>query len=45
MEFIESLRQYDKIIIDGDNNDIFNGMKQITSKYGELILNNEENIN
>ena len=45
MEFIESLKQYDKIIIDGDNNDIFNGMKQITSKYGELILNNEENIN
>ena len=45
MEFIESLRQYDKIILDGDNTEIINGMKQITSKYGELILNNEENIN
>lgn len=42
MEFIENLRQYDKIILDNDENEIINAMKQITSKYGELILNNEE---
>lgn len=45
MEFIESLRQYDKLVINGNETEIISGMKQITSKYGELILNNEESIN
>lgn len=45
MEFIENLRQYDNLVINGNDTDILNSMKQITSKYGELILNNEESIN
>lgn len=42
MEFIESLRQYDKLVESLTNkNEIINAEKQILSKYEELVLQNE----
>ncbi len=44
MEFIESLKQYDNLIINGNKTEIIEAEKQILSKYEELIINGE-NIN
>ncbi len=42
MEFIESLRQYEKLVESSDNkNIIVNAEKQVLSKYEELVLNSE----
>ena len=45
MEFIESLNQYDNLIINCNKNEVLQAEKQILSKYEELILNNEKSIN
>ncbi len=44
MEFIESLKQYDNLIINGNKTEIIEAEKQILSKYEELVINGE-NIN
>lgn len=42
MEFIETLKQYENLIINSnDNNFIINAEKQVLSKYEELVLNSE----
>ena len=42
MEFIESLRQYEKLVESSDNkNVIVNAEKQVLSKYEELVLSSE----
>lgn len=45
MEFIESLKQYDNLIINSNKTEVKEAEKQILSKYEELILNNEKSIN
>lgn len=44
MEFIESLNQYDNLIINSNKTEVLQAEKQILSKYEELVLN-EESIN
>jgi len=44
MEFIESLNQYDNLIINSNKTEVIQAEKQILSKYEELVLN-EESIN
>lgn len=44
MEFIESLNQYDNLIINSNKAEVIQAEKQILSKYEELVLN-EESIN
>ena len=41
MEFIESLKQYDNLILKSNKTEILQAEKQILSKYEELVLNNE----
>lgn len=41
MEFIESLKQYDNLIINGNKTEVLEAEKQILSKYEELIINGE----
>ena len=41
MEFIESLKQYDNLIINSNKTEVLQAEKQILSKYEELVLNNE----
>ncbi len=44
--FLETLKQYDDLVQNtSDNNTIINAEKQILSKYEELILRSESNIN
>lgn len=45
MEFLESLKQYDNLIINSNKTEILQIEKQVLSKYEELILNNEQSIN
>lgn len=45
MEFIESLKQYDNLIINSNKTEVLQAERQILSKYEELILNNETSIN
>lgn len=40
MEFIESLKQYDNLIINSNKTEVLQAEKQILSKYEELVLNN-----
>lgn len=40
MEFIESLRQYDNLVISSNKTEILQIEKQLLSKYEDLILNN-----
>lgn len=41
MEFIESLKQYDNLILTSNKTEVLQAEKQILSKYEELILNGE----
>lgn len=45
MEFIESLKQYDNLIINSNKTEILQIERQVLGKYEDLILNNESNIN
>lgn len=45
MEFIESLKQYDNLVINSNNTEVLQIEKQVLSKYEELIINNETSIN
>ena len=41
MEFIESLKQYDNLILTSNKTEVLQAEKQILSKYEELIINGE----
>ena len=41
MDFIESLKQYDNLILTSNKTEVLQAEKQILSKYEELILNGE----
>lgn len=45
IEFIETLRQYDNLIMNSNNDELLNIENEVTAKYEELILSNYESIN